>query len=183
MSVLERHPELKEPMEQIEFRPPTEPPSDSEKPVRWIAWTFSILVVAAAAIAALILAGETTEPFDEIYESGSGLAYGAVHEPGFEVGFRWAGESDMTLEEFDMFQAYEASVGEADRVFERYIVESGFTAAELAALQASTGEADRVLIQSVGPVSPRTFTPEELAALQASVGSADLKYLQMATTG
>jgi hypothetical protein len=155
MSVLERHPELKEPMEQIEFRAPQEPPRDDDKPVRWIAWTFSILVVAAAAIAALIIASETTEPFDSIYENGSPLAYGAVHESGIDVGFRWVGESDMTLEEFEMFAAYEAT----------------------------TGEADRVLIQSVGPVSPRTFTPEELAALQASVGEADLKYLQMASTG
>ena len=156
MSVLERHPELKEPMEQIEFRAPQEPPRDDEKPVRWIAWTFSILVIAAAAIAALILASETTEPFDAIYENGSPLAYGAVHEPGFDVGFRWIGESDMTLEEFEMFRAYEAS----------------------------TGEADQVLIQTVGPVTPRMFTPEELATLQASVGEADLKYvLQMASTG
>ena len=152
MSVLERHPELKEPMEQIEFRTPEEPPRDSDKPVRWIAWTFSILVVAAAA---LILTSDTTEPFDSIYENGSPLAYGAVHEPGFDVGFRWIGESDMTLEEFEMFATYEASVGAADRV----------------------------LIESVGPVSPRAFTPEELAALQASVGEADLKYLQMASTG
>ena len=84
-----------------------------------------------------------------------GLSYGAVHEPGVDVGFRWVGASDMTLEEFEMFQAYEAS----------------------------TGEADRLLIQTVGPVSPRPFTTEELAALQASIGEADLKYLQMASTG
>ena len=155
MSVLERHPELKEPMEQIEFRAPQEPPRDDDKPVRWIAWTFSILVVAAAAIAALVIASETTEPFDSIYENGSPLAYGAVHESGIDVGFRWVGESGPTLEEFEMFAAYEAT----------------------------TGAADRVLIQSVGPASPRTFTPEQLAALQASVGEADLKYLQMASTG
>ena len=155
MSVLERHPGLKEPMEQIEFRAPQEPPRDGEKPVRWIAWTFSILVVAAAAIAALIMASETIEPFDSIYENGSPLAYGAVHEGDVDVGFRFAGESGLTLEEFEMFEAYAAS----------------------------TGEADRVLIQTAGPVSPRMFTPDELAALQASVGEADLKYLQMASTG
>ena len=147
MSVLERHPELKEPMERIEVEPPSEPPRDSGRPVRWIAWTFSILVIAAAAIAALIIASDTTESFESIYENGSPLASGAVHEPGFDVGFRWVGDSDMTLEEFEMFQAYEASTGEADRVFDRYAVEPGFTPAELEALQASIGEADLKYLQ------------------------------------
>jgi len=155
MSVLERHPELKEPMKRLEFEPPRQPPTGAGTPVRWIAWTFSILVVAAAAIAALVLAAETTEPFDAVYENGSPLAFGAVHESGIDPGVRWIGESDMTLEEFEMFRAYEAS----------------------------TGEADRVLMQSIGPASPQTFTPDELAALQASVGAADLKYLLMASTG
>ena len=152
MTTLERRPQQKEAMRRFELKSPTSPPP---RPVRWIAWTFSIIVLAAAAIAALVLASDSTEPFEEIYEAGSPLAYGAVHEPGFEVGFRWGGESDMTLEEYEIIRGYEATIGEADRVLERY----------------------------VNPATITSFTPQQLAALQASLGVADWKYLQMTPTG
>jgi hypothetical protein len=153
MTVLDKHPELKEPMRRIELKPPKQPPKEPRRPVRWIAWTFSIIVLAAAAIAALIITnGSGGESFDEIYEAGSPLAYGAVHEPGFEIAPRWVGESGPTLEEIEMLQGYESSVGEADQVLGEYMIEPG-------------------------------FTPDELAGLQASVGEADLKYLDMASTG
>lgn len=179
MTVLEKRPQVQEPVRREE-RPPPEPVTT--RPVRWIAWTFSIIILAGAAIAAVLLTRDTTEPFESIYEAESGLSYGAVHEPGFDVGFRWVGASDMTLEEFEMFQAYEASTGEADRILERYIpAGAGFMPRQLDALQASVGEADRVLERYFPRGS--TFTPHELEALQASVGAADLKYLNMATIG
>ena len=152
MTTLQKRPQLKEPMRRAESEPPKQPP---QRPVRWIAWTFSIIVLAAAAIAALILASDSTEPFDELYEAASPLTYGAVHEPGFDVGFRWVGESDMTLEEYEMFRGYEATAGQADRVLERY----------------------------VEPTAITSFTPQQLAALQASLGDADLKYRQTTPTG
>ena len=179
MTLLEQRPDLKKPIRRIELEPPKEPPAE-QRPVRWIAWSFSILVLAAAAITALVMTRGGEEAFADLYEAESPLAYGAVHEPGFTVAPRWVGESGPTLEEFEMIQGYRASVGEADLVFDRWVTESIATADRLAALEASTGEADRILVQSVGPATPRWFTAEELDELQASTGEADRRLVDLA---
>lgn len=80
---------------------PERPPRPSRTPVRWLGWTFAALVVAAGAtlVVLAMLGGET---FEEMYEAESPLAMGAIHEPGYVMPQRWVGESDMTLEEFEI---------------------------------------------------------------------------------
>lgn len=175
MTTLNR-PELKQPMQRMELPVRREPP---ETPVRWIAWTVSIVILGIGALVALFMLRGETENFEEIYEAQSPLSYGAVNEPGFTVAPRWTGESDLTLEEVEMFAAYEASTGEADLVLRNQVPISGpmaFTPQGLAMLQASVGSADRIYLGNA-------FTASDLAALQASVGSADQKYLEMTSTG
>ena len=197
----------------------TEPPKRKVPPrrVRWIAWAASMVIIGAGVLVAVLMMRSDSEPFAEIYEAESPLSYGAVHEPGFDVGFRWGGESDGMLEEFEArfdtfeslyeaesvlsygavhegiaveprfageagptleefeagiaLQGLEASVGEADRVFDRYLNPEGIlviSLEDLAALQASTGEADRVFDR---------YVEEYLADLQASVGAADWRFI------
>lgn len=70
-----------------------------------LAWTFGILVVAAAAVLVVLAFLMEGESFEEIYEAESGLALGAIHEPGFEPTTYFVGQSDGTLEEFEARRA------------------------------------------------------------------------------
>ena len=84
------------PREKAPERPP-------RKPVRWLGWTFGLLVVGAGAtLIVLAMLGVGSETFEELYEAESGVAIGAIHEPGYVMPQRWVGESDMTLEEFEL---------------------------------------------------------------------------------
>ena len=78
-----------------EIRPP-------RTPVRWLGWTLGLLVVAAGAVLVVLAMVQGGESFEELYEAESGLAIGAIHEPGFEPTTYHIGQSDMTLEEFEM---------------------------------------------------------------------------------
>ena len=78
-----------------EVRPP-------RTPVRWLGWTFGLLVVAAGAVLVVLAMVQGGESFEELYEAESGLALGAIHEAGFESTTYFVGQSDMTLEEFEM---------------------------------------------------------------------------------
>lgn len=90
---------------------PELPPLVKRTRVRMLGWTLGLLVVAAGATL-VVLAMLGGESFEEMYEAESGLAIGAIHAPGYVAPQRWIGESDMTLEEFELRRAIREAFGE-----------------------------------------------------------------------
>jgi hypothetical protein len=123
---------------EITVRPPAQVPPREETPtiVRWIQWSVVLAAVAAVVVAAIIIAQteETAEstlvPMGERYTN-----------PEFDVGFRWVGESGLTLEQIDeLTTAPLVPMGEryTDPNFDvgsRYLGESDMTLEEFDALQ------------------------------------------------
>lgn len=111
--------------------PPLESVLDARRPprpaVRWLGWTVGVALVAAIAVLTILALQEPTgESFESLYEAESELSLGAVHVAGYETPQRWVGNSDMTLEEFEMMimdawvadAVYEAATESFEELYE-----------------------------------------------------------------
>lgn len=105
-------------------RPPTTESQERRTRTRWrtiLGWTFVLVVVAAGAILVVLAFLTDQDSFEELYEAESGLALGAIHEPGFEPTTYFIGQSDGTLEELEARrEAIESAFGET-RDYTRFV--------------------------------------------------------------
>lgn len=83
---------------EITVRPPAPVPPRKETPaiVRWIQWSVVLAAVAAVVVVAIIIAQTEEAAESTLVPMGERYA-----NPEFDVGFRWVGESGLTLEQID----------------------------------------------------------------------------------